>query len=92
MFVEVFLNSLFPSDTLIYGISRGGSKNSNIRTCEHVILDQLRMGARQTKNAPLGLERHPPNSAYPKNCPLFWCFLFFFDKIEFPDQTVNYCL
>ena len=27
----------------------------NIRTCEHVILDQLRMGARQTKNAPLSL-------------------------------------
>ena len=45
--------SFFPSDTLIYGISRGGSKNSNIRTCEHRILGQLTMGARQTKNAPL---------------------------------------
>ena len=43
----------FPSDTLIYGISRGGSKNVNIRTREHMILGQLRMGARQAKNAPL---------------------------------------
>ena len=44
---------LFPSDTLIYGISRDGSKKFNIRTCEHMILGQLRMGARQAKNAPL---------------------------------------
>ena len=37
--------------------------------------------------------QHPRKSACLKNCPLFWCFLFFFvDKIEFPDQTVNYCL
>ena len=43
--------SFFPSDTLIYGISRAGSKNFNIHTCEHMILGQLRMGARQTKNA-----------------------------------------
>ena len=43
----------FPSDSLIYGISRDGSKNFNIRTCEHMILGQLRMGARQAKNAPL---------------------------------------
>ena len=43
----------FPSNTLIYGISRDGSKNVNIRTCEHMILGQLRMGARQAKNAPL---------------------------------------
>ena len=43
----------FPSDTLIYGIFRDGSKNFNIRTCEHLILGQLTMGARQTKNAPL---------------------------------------
>ena len=43
----------FPSDTLIYGISRDGSKKFNIRTCEHMILGQLTMGARQTKNAPL---------------------------------------
>ena len=41
----------FPSDTLIYGISRDSSKNFNIHTCEHMILGQLRMGARQTKNA-----------------------------------------
>ena len=43
----------FPSNTLIYGISRDGYKNFNIRTCEHMILGQLRMGARQAKNAPL---------------------------------------
>ena len=43
----------FPSDTLIYGISRDGSKNYNTRTCEHMILGQLRMGARQTNYAPL---------------------------------------
>ena len=45
--------SFFPSNTLIYGISRDGSKNFNIRTCEHMILGQLSMGARQAKNAPL---------------------------------------
>ena len=39
--------------TYIYGISRDGSRNFNIRTCEHMILGQLRMGARQAKNAPL---------------------------------------
>ena len=44
---------MFPSNTLIYGISRDGSKDFNIRTCEHMILSQLRMGARQAKNAPL---------------------------------------
>ena len=27
--------SFFPSNTLIYGISRDGSKNFNVRTCEH---------------------------------------------------------
>ena len=43
----------FPSDTLNYGISRDSSKNLNMRTCEHMILGQLTMGARQTKNAPL---------------------------------------
>ena len=36
-------NSLFHSDTLIYGISRDGSKNYNIRTCEHMTRGQLRM-------------------------------------------------
>ena len=46
-------NSFFPSDTLIYGIYREGSKNFNIRTCEHMFLGQLTMGARQAKNAPL---------------------------------------
>ena len=43
----------FPSNTLIYGIYRDGSQNFNIRTCEHMILGQLRIGARQAKNAPL---------------------------------------
>ena len=46
---------LFPSDTLIYGIPRDSSKNFNIHTCEHMILGQLRIGARQAKNAPLPL-------------------------------------
>ena len=46
-------NNLFSfSNTLIYGISRDGSQNFNIHTCEHMILGQLRMGARQAKNAP----------------------------------------
>ena len=54
MFVEGKSRTVFfPSDTLIYGISRDGSKNYNIRTCEHMILGQLRMGARQTSYAPL---------------------------------------
>ena len=35
--------SFFPSKTLIYGISRDDSKNFNIRTCEHMILGQLRI-------------------------------------------------
>ena len=48
----------FPSDTLIYGISRDGTKNYNIRTCEHMILGQLRMGARQTNYAPLDRHKH----------------------------------
>ena len=56
MFVEGKSRTVFfPSDTLIYGISRDGSKNFNIRTCEHMILGQLRMGARQTNYAPLVL-------------------------------------
>ena len=54
MFVEGKSRTVFfLSDTLIYGISRDGSKNYNIRTCEHMILGQLRMGARQTNYAPL---------------------------------------
>ena len=39
--------------TLIYGISRDGSKNFNIRTWEHMILGQLRTGARSTTYAAL---------------------------------------
>ena len=54
MFVEGKSRTVFfTSDTLIYGISRDGSKNYNIRTCKHMILGQLRLGARQTNNAPL---------------------------------------
>ena len=33
--------------------SRECRENLNIRTCEHMILGQLRMGARQTNYAPL---------------------------------------
>ena len=43
----------FPSKTLIYGISRDDSKKFNIRTCEHMILGQLRIGARATTYAAL---------------------------------------
>ena len=64
-------NNFFSFNTLIYGISCDGSKNSNIRTCEHMILGQLRMGARQAKNAPLLLwkfsyyrEQERSNSEY----------------------------
>ena len=32
------LSSYFPSGIIIYGISRDGSKNFDIRTCEHMIL------------------------------------------------------
>ena len=46
-------NSFFPSNTLIYDISRDGSKNFNIRTCEHVILGQLRIWAHTTTYAAL---------------------------------------
>ena len=57
----------FPSNTLIYGISRDGSKNLNIRTCEHMILGQLRVGTRQAKNAPLSW----PSNAAPTNFNFF---------------------
>ena len=54
MFVEGKSRRVFfPSDTLIYGISRDSSKNYHIRTFEHMILGQLRMGAPQTNYAPL---------------------------------------
>ena len=47
------LCEFIPSDTLIFGISRDGSKNENIRTCEHMIQGQLRMGALATIYAAL---------------------------------------
>ena len=47
----------FPSGTIIYGISRDGSKNFNIRTWEHMILGQLRTGARSTTYAALQMNR-----------------------------------
>ena len=54
MFVEGKSRTIcFPSDTLIYGVSRDGSKNYDLRTCERMIHGQLRMGARQTNYAPL---------------------------------------
>ena len=73
MFVEGKSRTVFfPSDTLIYGISRDGSKNYNIRTCEHMILGQLRMGARQTNYAPLhSVYIGQYDSPVSKN---FWCF------------------
>ena len=59
MFVEGKSRTVFfPSDTLIHGISRDGSKKINMRTCEHMILGQLTMGARQTKNVTLALTYH----------------------------------
>ena len=42
------------SNTLIYGICRDGSKNYNIRACEHMILGQLRMGTRHTHSSNKG--------------------------------------
>ena len=54
MFVEGKSRTvIFPSDTLIYGICRNGSKNYNIHAFEHFILGQLRMGARSAIYAPL---------------------------------------
>ena len=54
MFVEGKSKTVFfPSDTLIYGICRDGTKNNNIRACEHLILGQFRMGARSAIYAPL---------------------------------------
>ena len=54
MFVEGKSRTVFfPSDTLIYGICRDGTKNNNIRACEHLILGQFRMGARSAIYAPL---------------------------------------
>ena len=50
--------SFFPSKTLIYGISRDDSKKFNIRTCEHMILGQLRIGARATTYAALVRRAH----------------------------------
>ena len=58
MFVEGKSRTVFfPSDTLIYGICRDGSKNYNIRACEHFILGQLRMGTRATIYARLRWRR-----------------------------------
>ena len=54
MFVQGKARTVFfPSDTLIYSITRDDSKKFKIRTCEHMILGQLRMRARQKINAPL---------------------------------------
>ena len=58
-------NSLFPSDTLIYGICRDGSKNYNIRTCEHMPRGQLRMWARATINVAL-------MGSIPRTRPQLW--------------------
>ena len=68
--------SFFPSKTLIYGISRDDSKKFNIRTCEHMILGQLRRGARATtyaalNNGTLHLYLSIPSSAFPALNVLF---------------------
>ena len=47
----------FPSNILIYGISRDGSKNVKIRTCEHMIHGQLRIWAHTTTYAALQVSR-----------------------------------
>ena len=41
----------FPLQTLLFTVFLMTALN--IRTCEHMVLGQLRMGARQAKNAPL---------------------------------------
>ena len=51
-------NIFFHSNTLFYGISRDGSKNFNIRTCEHMILGQLRIWARPATYAALQLSKY----------------------------------
>ena len=56
LFKSLDLSKLFNGVVKIdrhFGISRDASKNFNKRTCKHMILGQLRMWARQTKNAPL---------------------------------------
>ena len=50
MFIEEFF---FPQTLNIYGICRDGTKMFNIRACEHMILGQLRMGARSAIYAAL---------------------------------------
>ena len=65
MFVEGSQKQSFFLQTLIYGICRDGSKNYNIRACEHMILVQLRIGARHTIYAPLNMATHcAANMAY----------------------------
>ena len=70
MFVEGKSRTVFfPSDTLIYGICRDGTKNYNIRACEHLILGQLRMGERQMTSAPLiGMDIIHHDSTVPVSC------------------------
>ena len=67
----MLLQQSFFLQTLIYSISRDGSKNFNLHTCEHIILGQLRIGARPAKNAALPpivtagrflLQEHPPDN------------------------------
>ena len=57
----------FPSGTLIYSISRDGSKNFKLRTWEHMILGQLRIGARSTTYAALPLSNTHAEGAFPNN-------------------------
>ena len=69
MFVEGKSRTVFfPSDTLIYGICRDGTKNNNIRAYEHLILGQFRMGARSAIYAPLGRDPIIAKRPFAKTC------------------------
>ena len=87
---------LVPSNPLIYGISRDGSKKFNIRICEHMILSQLRMGARQAKNAPLchkeQISAFPEAIAlYSPSQPIAGCHYFFFSLFSSPSTWRPHC-
>ena len=52
-FVTICSNEICCTSDNADNVGRTRAKNFNIRTYEHMILGQLRMGARQAKNAPL---------------------------------------
>ena len=78
-------NSLFPSDTLIYGICRDGSKNYNIRTWEHMTRGQFRLGARATIN--VALASNSIQSLY-----AVWCqIITIFDRHQHLERKNPFC-